>query len=69
LRQRYGEEIFFSFVDGKIAVAINHVYLYQNNIESRIHLEASVDQFLKPIEITKDVIDTLQLNTRIWSRE
>ena len=69
LRQRYGEEIFFSFVEGKIAVAINHVYLYQNNIESPIHLEASLDQFLKPVEIVKDVIDTLQLNTRIWGKE
>lgn len=69
LRQRYGEEIFFSFVEGRVAVAINHVYLYQNNIESPIHLAASVDQFIKPVEIAKDVIDTLQLNTRIWSKE
>lgn len=68
LRRKYGEYISFSFVDGKVAVAIDHVYLYQTNIESPIHLEAAVDQFLRPVEIVRDVIDTLQLNTRIWTK-
>ena len=69
LRYKYGEQVAFSFVDGKVAVAIDHVYLYKTYIESPIHLEAAVDQFLRPIEMVRDVIQTLQLNTRIWTKE
>ena len=68
LRYKYGEEIAFSFIDGKVAVAIDHVYLYKTYIESPIHLEAAVDQFLRPMEMVRDVIETLQLNTRIWNK-
>lgn len=68
LRDKYGEQVAFSFIDGKVAVAIDHVYLYKTYIESPIHLQAAVDQFLRPIEMVQDVIQTLQLNTRIWTK-
>ncbi len=69
LRQKYGEHLAVSFMDGKVAVAIDHVYLYKTNIESSIHLDAAVDQFLRPIAMVQDIIDTLQLNTRIWTKQ
>ncbi len=70
LRARFGENISFSFTNDKVAVAIKHVSSSPfTNIDAPINPEAALWHFHQPIQLAKEVIDTLQLNTRIWARE
>lgn len=70
LRARFGENISFSFTNDKVAVAIKHVSSSQfTNIDAPINPEAALWHFHQPIQLATEVIDTLQLNTRIWARE
>lgn len=56
---KYGEEVVFFFLDGKVVVVIDYVYLYKMYIESFIYFEVVVDQFLRLIEMVRDVIEIL----------
>ncbi len=70
LRARFGENISFSFTKDKVAVAIKHISSSPfTNIDAPINPEAALWYFHQPIALATEVIDTLQLNTRIWARE
>lgn len=70
LQAQFGENISFSFTKDKVAVAIKYVSSTSfTNIDAPINPEAALWYFHQPIQLATEVIDTLQLNTRIWAKE
>lgn len=69
LSKEYGNHLTYCFTDGKVCIAIKHATSFQFKLHQRIHVEGMLQNFSQPIEIVQHVIDTLQLNTRIWGKE
>ncbi len=68
LKEKYGDHFSFSFMKGTVFVAIENVNPFESNLSAPILPDGTFYHFYKAIDLVTDVIDTLQLNTRIWSK-
>ncbi|GJM34795.1 MAG: hypothetical protein DHS20C18_37960 [Saprospiraceae bacterium] len=69
MKAKYGYDFSFSFTGGKVCVAISGLPDYRNKLKDRVTPDGAYQNFYRPIEIAIDVIETMNLNTRIWSKE
>ncbi len=69
LKKKYNHKFSFSFTAGKVCVAISGIPDYFNRLDSVIVPDGALYHFYRPVEIAIDVIETMNLNTRIWSKE
>lgn len=68
LKEKYGDYFSFSFMQGTIFVAIDSVIPFESTLDAPIFPDGTFYHFYKAIDLVTDVIDTLQLNTRIWAK-
>lgn len=68
LRDKYGDRLSFSFMQGTVFVAIEYERSFESDLKAPILPEGTFYHFYKSIDLVTDVIDHLQLNTRIWSK-
>lgn len=68
LKEKYGNRLSFSFMQGTVFVAIDSVRPFESDLNAPILPDGTFYHFYKSIDLVTDVIDTLQLNTRIWSK-
>jgi hypothetical protein len=62
--------IYFSFVDGVMYMAINHKRpLFEVNLGTSMLNRKIIREYFLDIKLAVDAIETLNLNTRIWSKE
>ncbi len=69
LREKYDHDFTFSFANGKVCVVISGLPDYRNSLDTRIIPDGAFYHFYRPVEMAIEVIDTMNLNTRIWSKE
>lgn len=68
LKHKYGEAFSFSFTHGTVFVAIDKVPPFESALDAPILPDGTFYHFYKTIDLVTDIIDTLELNTRIWSK-
>ncbi|MEZ4989267.1 MAG: DUF3137 domain-containing protein [Saprospiraceae bacterium] len=68
LNQKYYRRLSFSFTQGVVCIAIADLPAFEAFLNSPISAEDLLDDFNRPIDMVKDIIDTLRLNTRIWGK-
>lgn len=68
LKHKYGEAFSFSFTHGTVFVAIDKVPPFESTLDAPILPDGTFYHFYKTIDLVTDIIDTLELNTRIWSK-
>ena len=68
LKNKYGEAFSFSFTHGTVFVAIDKVSPFESALDAPILPDGTFYHFYKTIDLVTDIIDTLQLHTRIWSK-
>ena len=68
LKKKYGDHFSFSFTQGTIFIAIENVDPFESSLSAPILPDGTFHHFYRAIDLVTDVIDTLQLNTRIWSK-
>lgn len=68
LKTKYGDHFSFSFTQGTVFVAIENVNPFESSLSAPILPDGTFYHFYKAIDLVTEVIDTLQLNTRIWSK-
>ncbi len=70
LKERYDHyEFSFSFTGGKVCVVISGLPDYRSKLDRVITPDGALDHFYRPVEMAIDVIETMNLNTRIWAKE
>jgi len=69
-QQRTGEELRLSFVGGCVYVAIPSAQnLFEPNILSTVLERGRLKEYLARLELTTDIVEELNLNTRIWGKD
>lgn len=69
LKEKYGHHFSFSFMQGTLLIAIDNVSPFESSLNVPILPDGTFYHFNKAIDLVTDVIDILQLNTRIWSKQ
>ncbi len=69
LREKYDHDFTYSFASGKVCVVISGLPDYRNQLDTQIIPDGAFYHFYRPVELAIDVIETMNLNTRIWSKE
>jgi hypothetical protein len=70
LRRRWNNEIRLSFIDSKVCIAIQHRRnLFEPQLSQRADCQQQLQQIAGEIRTCLDLVDDLNLNTRIWSKE
>jgi len=68
-QQRTGEELRLSFVEGCVFIAIPASRdLFEPRVLSSILDRSLLKEYLAKLELTTDIVDELNLNTRIWGK-
>ena len=68
-QQRTGEELHLSFVEGCVFVAIpSSRDLFEPRVFRSILERSLLQDYLARLELTTDIVDELNLNTRIWGK-
>ncbi|MEZ5039953.1 MAG: DUF3137 domain-containing protein [Saprospiraceae bacterium] len=68
LHKKYGENLSFFFTDGKVCIAIKNIESFEQDLSFPIFPDGTFHHFFQPIEIVTEIIDILNLNTRIWAK-
>jgi hypothetical protein len=64
-----GNRIYYGFTDGKVYVVIDEMTPFRVGVDLPLQTDQIFYNFIHPIEMVKEIIDTLNLNTRIWDKE
>lgn len=68
LSRKYGNRISYGFVESKVCVMVDEVFSFRVGVDIPLHTDNIFYNFIYPVEMVKEIIDTLNLNTRIWGR-
>ena len=69
LQAKWKEELRISFIRDHVFIAINHkVNLFEPNMKQEINQD-QLKRIHEEVEMCLEIIDTLDLNTRIWTKE
>ena len=69
-QQRTGEELYLSFVEGCVFVAIPAGRdLFEPRVFGSILDRSLLKDYLARLELTTDIVEELNLNTRIWGKD
>lgn len=70
LKQKFNKKIYFSFLNSQVCLAIYTTYNYFNPKMSQSALNTDIIKgFYNEIAILIKIVDDLNLNTRIWSKQ
>lgn len=69
LSEKYDNNLSFSFTNGKVCIAIKNVLPFETSLVSHIKAEQLLLYFNQPVDLVKEVIDVMNLNTRIWTKD
>lgn len=69
LRRRWNDEVRLSFLDASDCIAIQHSNnLFEPRLNRPVDCQAQLQQIAGEIRICLDLVEQLNLNTRIWSK-
>ncbi|MEZ4989268.1 MAG: DUF3137 domain-containing protein [Saprospiraceae bacterium] len=68
LNNKYDNNLSFSFTHGKVCIAIKDVRPFETSLHMPVTPDLLFNQFGRPIEAVTEIIDILNLNTRIWTK-
>lgn len=69
-KQRTGRNVYFSFVDSKVYVAIYYKRnLFEPKVFSTLLDFAPIQQYYDDLSLATGIVEDLNLNTRIWSKQ
>ncbi|MCB0633385.1 MAG: DUF3137 domain-containing protein [Lewinella sp.] len=68
LSRKFGNRIYYGFVEGKLYMIVDEVVPFRVGTDLPLQTDRIFYNFIYPVEMVKEIIDTLNLNTRIWSK-
>ncbi|HSP41651.1 MAG TPA: DUF3137 domain-containing protein, partial [Luteolibacter sp.] len=69
LRHRWSDEVRFSFLDSSVCIAIQHRRnLFEPHLNQPADCQRQLQQIAGEIRVCLDLVEQLNLNTRIWSK-
>ena len=69
LRRHWNDEVRLSFLESNVCIAIQHRRnLFEPRLDRPVDCQQQLQQIAGEIRICLDLIDQLNLNTRIWSK-
>lgn len=70
LRQRWNSEIRLSFLDSNVCIAIQHSHnLFEPQLQRPVDCQSQLQQIAGEIRVCLDLVEDLNLNTRIWTKQ
>ncbi len=66
LKKKLDKEIYLSFRNNRLYVAIPHSNQFEMNISRTFYDTASINEFYYDLRISRDIVEELNMNTRIW---
>jgi hypothetical protein len=70
LQRRWDDEVRFSFLDSNVCIAIQHRRdLFEPQLNRPADCQRQLQQIAGEIRFCLDLVEQLNLNTRIWSKE
>jgi hypothetical protein len=69
LSRKYGNRIYYAFSVGKVYMVIDGIVPFRVGVDLPLQTDQIFYNFIYPIELVKEIIDILNLNTRIWTKE
>jgi hypothetical protein len=69
-KKKTGQKIFLSFIDSKVYVAISYTKkLFEPKVFSTLMNFELIREYFEDLQLATGIVDDLNLNTRIWSKQ
>ena len=70
LKDKFKCDVYLSFVDSSVHIAIRwNINILEPNLKKDLRTQTIINKFYEELMICFDLIEDLNLNTRIWSKE